>query len=199
MAPENRIKAYIPLIVTSILGLALYFWVNDFVVEVVVKPVLGALWFLSLLVRSIPQWILWALFLLVMVLVAGSGLKRGPAASPPAWQAGGRTAGRVEIWTRRLSSAQKSVYARWRLAMEMRQLTRELLSPVEVEERVRLSLADLDLPEEMRAYLDAGNPAGLRKRRRRKPREAGLSEPLDMDPDEVIEFLRERLGLQVED
>lgn len=195
MAPENRIKDYIPLIITSILGLALYFWVNDFVVEVLVQPVLGAIWFLSLLVSSIPQWILWAVFLLVMLVVAGSGLKRGPAGPLSAWQSRGRSAGRVEIWARRLQSAQKSVYARWRLAMEMRQLTRELLSHVDGEERVRPSLADLDLPEEMRAYLDAGNPAGRRQRWRRKPGKSGPSEPLDMDPDEVVDFLRERLGL----
>jgi len=196
MVPENRLKAYIPLIVTSILALALYFWVDNFVVEVLIQPVLGLFWFLSLLVRSIPQGILWAVFLLVMALVVGSGLRRGASVPLPAWQSGSRSAGRVEDWARRLESAQKSVYARWRLAMEMRQLTRELLSPFEGEERVRLSLADLDLPEEMRAYLDAGNPAGLRRgRRRRRSSEADQADPLDLDPGMVVDFLRERLGL----
>ncbi len=186
METENRLKAYIPLIVTSLLALALYFVVDDFVVEVLVEPFLNLLWFISLIVRSISQGILWAAFLIIMFLIVVSGLKGGPPNPLQGRQARARSAGRVETWAMRLESAKKSRYAQWRLAMELRQLTRELYSPYEGEERVRLDLGDLELPDEIRAYLEAPHPVGRRWLKRKPPAGSAPSDPLDLDPATVV-------------
>ncbi len=195
METESRFRAYIPLVATSLLALVLYFVVDDFVVEVLVEPFLNLLWFISLIVRSIPQSILWAAFLVIMVLVVVSGLKGDTSKTAQVQRAGNRRAGRVETWTRRLESAQVSRYAQWRLAMELRQLTWELNSPHEGEARVRLNLEDLELPDEIRAYLEAPHPVGRRWAKRKKRGGSVPSDPLDLDPGAVVEFLRERMGL----
>jgi hypothetical protein len=97
MAHKERLKAYIPLIITSLLTLVLFFLVDDFVARVLVQPVLDTLWFLSLAVRSIPQGVLWVAFLGLMVVMVGAAFfKRSMETDPPGPSSGRHSPGPVE-------------------------------------------------------------------------------------------------------
>jgi hypothetical protein len=195
MAPKNRLTAYIPLMFTSLLTLVLFFLVDDFVIEVLLKPVLRFFWFISLVVRTIPQGILWAVFILIMIFLVASGFREDAQKASPTWRASKPLPGRVETWTRWLVGARRSRYARWRLSKELRKLTRELLSPYEGEERVRLGLDDLDLPEDIRAYLEAPYPVDNQGRNRWWQTKKETDPTLELEPQRVLDFLRKRLGI----
>lgn len=194
MVHKNRLKAYIPLIFSAIFGLVLFFLVDNFVVKVLVQPLLGLVWLLSLVLRSLPQGVLWAGFVILMLVVILNSFKKQQKTYHSAWQPGVRNAGPVETWAKLLESSQDSWYAKWRLSKELRHLSRSLLSPASEDETPRVDLSELELPAEIWDYFDAQNPANV-PRAKRSNQDLQTYQALSLDPEVVLQYLRNRLGL----
>lgn len=171
--------------------------------EVIVIPLLALLWLLGLLLDSIPQVVFWFGFLAIAALAAWRSL-----ATPGVELAAPRVApivpAPVASWAGMFERAAGDRYARWLLAQRLGQFALELLASQEQDETrgVWHYLHDesRDIPPAVRAFLLAGArmyrplptvwqrwwPWGARAEMR--------ADPLDLDLNEVVRFLDERLS-----
>jgi hypothetical protein len=176
---------------------------RDFAREAIVVPLLYVLWLGRLLFRSIPQPLLWSLFLTLVLLVAARSLggREGPARGMREAQA--ESPGRVRVWARRIQLADRGDYSRWRLAHYLRTLIldvlahRERLTPEQL--RRRLETGEVHAPPAVQAYLQAGlmpmpsGPLGLFSRLRHRLRSRARPSPLDSGLESAVQFLENQL------
>lgn len=194
MVNKKRLEPYIPLIVSLSLGLVLFFLVNDFVVTVIVKPLLRVFWFISLFVQSLSQGVLWIGFIFILLVITYANLNKGEKSGLSTLTTPATNTGTVEIWARLLENAKTSKYSRWRLAQRLRRLTQNLLSPFDQPSRGQMELSGFELPEEINAYFDAPRPSIESLWERLKHHGEGTEMPLDLDPEVVIQHLQERMN-----
>lgn len=193
MENKNQLKTYLPLIFSTLLGLVLFFLVNDFVREVLIKPILWLVWFLSLLIRSIPQGVFWVVFILIMLIITLSGLLGGGRKVSRTRKRPYRKLGSVEKWARLLENARTSAYSKWRLSQQLRRLSLQILAPANDHARLANRLSSLGLPEEIGLYFEAQQPSGYSFRERFNLGATPPSSDLNLDPEMVIQFLEESL------
>ncbi|MEW5957726.1 MAG: hypothetical protein AB1801_08390 [Chloroflexota bacterium] len=189
-------KRWLSLALMLLLAVLLTWRLRDFVAEALV-PLYYLYWVGRRLLETIPQVILWAVFLLVALLLAGGSLLR-----PPPGQSAGRRAAsprpnRIEAWVKLLGQADQETYYRWQLAQHLQELTLDALAHHQrlslKEIRQQLAGRRLNLPPEIVAYLRASltsfsHFAGPAKRYPPPP-----ASPLDLEPERVIQFLEEKL------
>ena len=193
MVIRNRVKPFIPFIITALLAVVLFFLVGDFLQSVIITPLLYVIWFLTLLTESIPQGILWVGFLLIVMIIAAASLKQENHQKMPIHQLPIQNSGQVEKWARLLGHAQNDKFTKWRLANELKRLTRRLLWHSDDREKAKVQ-DDLELPVEIRQFFEAQQPtiqpiwARLNKDTTEETDSA-----LDLDPDVVIQYLEERV------
>jgi hypothetical protein len=107
----------------------------------------------------------------------------------PSWNTGS-----VEKWANLLDNAQKDRFTKWRLANELKRLTRRLISNPDSEESVHDQYL-LELPEEIAAYFEAQQPTRVPLREWLSNYQSDEPDaPLDLDPEVVIQYLENRLG-----
>jgi hypothetical protein len=177
--------------------------VSGAVREVIVIPLLALLWLLGLLLDSVPQLIWWFGLLAIAALVAWRSLATPRVALEPPRVAPAVPAP-VASWAGMFERAVGDRYARWLLAQRLGHFALELLASQEQGERrgVWHYLQDesRDIPPAVRAFLLAGArmyrplptfwqrwwPWGARVETR--------ADPLDLDLNEVVRFLDERLS-----
>src|SRR5919202_2254215 len=149
----------IGLLLLPVIVLALV--LQGFVRDVIVVPLFYVFWLLRLLFESISQVLLWGLFVIVVVIVAGRSLvKRVPRLQvrPPE----DRRRGRVEEWLRLIRQTNQGAFGKWRLANALEQLavdvlaSQERLEPREI--RRGLENGTLEGSPEVLAYLRARMP-----------------------------------------
>jgi len=190
MVNKKKLTPYIPLILSLLLALVLFFIVEDFVKMVVVRPLLYVIWFVSLIMQSIPQEAIWIGFILLMLLLTYASLTkektpRLPIRTLPLT----RKLSPFERWARLFENAQNSSLSKWRLSQELKHLTRNVISPnLDPEDNSR-DLSSLDLPAEIRAFFEAQQPSNKRLSAIHDESETAL----DLDPEVVIQYLEERL------
>jgi hypothetical protein len=186
-----------------LLAVPLMIVLRDFAREAIVVPLLYVLWLGRLLFRSIPQPLLWSLFLTLVLFVAVRSLggREGPARGTRETEA--EYPGRVWVWTRRVQLAARGDYSRWRLAHYLRKLTldvlahRERLTPEQLKRR--LGTGEVVAPPAVQAYLRAGlmsmpsGPIGLLSRLRQQLRSRARISPLDADLESAVQFLEDQL------
>lgn len=202
-----------------LLAIPLVFVLRGGVREAIVVPVLYILWLGRLFLQSVPQSLLWALFLMVGLVVAVRSFRAARGSTqhsiPPRRVRGGAYSGPVWTWQRRIHLVARGSYYEWYLAQHLGRLaqevlvTRERLAPGQIKLHHLFSDGGLDAPPEVRAYLEAGL-GSLPPRSVRFPRLARLlrrfrppaqASPLDLDPERVVQFLERQLevGRQLED
>lgn len=179
-------------------------WLKDFVRDSLLAPLLELLWLLRLEFESLPQSYLWIILIVIGLLLAAGSLltsamprRRGP---PPGWDRGGP----VEVTARWLDLAAHGSYYKWRIARRLSELAvealaqREHLTPEQVKQR--LEIGGLDVPPEIRAYVQAGLSSDLLSQLERPSpgfwSRAGAA-PLDLSPEIIVRFLEaeaEKLG-----
>jgi len=175
--------------------------------DLIVVPLLYMFWVARLLYASIPQALLWGGFLAIAVLILWRSLIwRSPP--EPARDPDIAVHGRVSAWVRVLNESGRDDHMRWRLAQRLGQLGLETLACKErcapQEVRHRLEEGSLDMPAELRAYLRAGTAYYAPEIRMRRSwwraipfgGRAGIAQrarPLDLDPEQVIQYLEETL------
>src|SRR5919199_1465667 len=167
--------------------------IQGFVRDVIVVPLFYVFWLLRLLFESISQVLLWGVFIIVVVIVAGRSLvKRVPRLQVR--PAEDRRRGRVEEWQPLIQQTNQGAFGKWRLANALEQLavdvlaSQERLEPREI--RRRLENGTLEVSPEVLAYLRARMPTASAQRQVR-PR--GRASAADHDLEQVIQFLEARL------
>jgi hypothetical protein len=171
--------------------------INGTIGEMVVVPLLFLWWAAQVLYESIPQALLWGVFVLIATLLVAKSFPRNSAALPPtAPQTVAQ--GRVADWSRWLRNARRDEHSRWRLAQRLSQLAIETLAfreqcpPQEISQR--LEQGSLDIPPQLGAYVHAGSlPYWPKPRLRRRffgqPAQGTTTDPLAIDPQLVIDYL----------
>lgn len=176
-------------------------FLKDFIRDVLLLPLLYAAWLARIIFETIPQVAIWIIFLFVALLVTLRSLSGGRAVRLDSRETPVRVTGRIESWARLVDQAGQEHYARWRLAREMRKLTLAILASEKQlsQEQVMRALQDnrLDLPPEIRAYLQASMTSFSYFSPTRfwfwqKPTRPS---DLDLDPEQVLQFLEERYGI----
>ena len=193
---KEKIKSYIPLFITLGLGLFLFFQVENFIRTVLVIPMLYLAWTISVVVESIPQAFLWGVFVFLMLVAVFSGSEAEQTPHRSRKQMITELPGTVESWAQLLEIAQKSRFSRWRLANRLKRLTWRLLSPTDENDFPIYDFSGLELPADIKAYFDAGQPAKLRRlnwfnEANDEPDEAAI---LDLDVEIVIDYLKAQLA-----
>ena len=189
---NRKLAPFIPLIGSLLMALVLVFIVEDFVQAVIVGPVLYTIWLLTLIVQSLPQGVLWAGFIVVMLGVAYTSFPeqikpRSSTWRPPMWNVG-----QVEKWTHLLENTRRTRFSKWRLAQEMERLTRDLYAPLFGEGWKRVDLSRLELPAEIAAFFEARQPSNVPFWKRIKRADDEDKSALDLDPEVVIQYLEQR-------
>ena len=192
---KNR---FLPLIVALISAAFLAFLVKDFIRDVIILPLLYVFWYVTLFLRSLPQFLFWAIFILMALTIALRSLSRGDGAERKAKVEPPTLGGPVAVWSRLIQHAEAGGYSRWQLSQSLARLTWELLgngerlSTQQVDARLRQG--DLDLPPEVRAYFQAGMiPYQPISRLKRRLLGNHTNTPLDLNPEQVIQYLEEKL------
>ena len=197
---ERLSRVALTLLLVGMLALVVSGGVRD----TIVVPMLYMFWLAGQLYQSIPQALLWGVFVVAAVLVAIQSLAW--RLSPPMYAAPATAQlGRVASWERMLRDSTEDDYGRWRLAQRLSTMAvatladREQCLPHEL--RQRLLDGSLDLPAEVRSYLRVGLAAsapGSRSQRsfwrRIVAGRIGGVQPVDrpnLDPEPVIQFLEQ--------
>ena len=169
---------------------------EGFVREVIVLPLLYLVWIGQLLFESIPQYVVWNAFVALAALLAARSF-RAPPGAPTHASVAALPSGRIEGWAAMLDQAKRDDLSRWRVAQRLGQLTVEVLADRERltarETRRRLERGNLDIPPEIRSYLQVRMRTS---NRRRAPfsRDRG---PLFTPPERVVEFLEQTSSKQI--
>ncbi len=169
--------------------LALLF--QDFFREALIVPILYALWVIYLYVTSLPQAVLWGLFLGVSLLIVLGGLGGSGRIRRRAGREDEDAPGRVSVWAERVALARRGGYFQKILARHLGKLAiealarRRRLEPDEIKRRLEMDA--LDLPPEACAYLRLGLDPSL-------PEDPRVRRALRaLDPEAVVRLIEEEI------
>ena len=185
-------KSWLPFGLVFALSSLLALLFQGFLRQVIVVPLLYAYWFVRLCLESLPQSLLWALFIGVAVVIAGKSLSVKKAKSRQ--ERRGFTIehqGKIEAWMERVRLARRGNYFKVRLARRLAEFSletlayRERLAPQEIQ--AQLESGTLEAPQEIQAYLKAG--LSMFTQRLRAPQ----ASPLQLNPERVVQFLEDLL------
>lgn len=195
MVNKKRLRPFIPLMISLLLGLILFTLVEGFVVEVIIQPLLHVIWFVSLIVDSLPQGVLWTGFIIVMMIVTYGSFKKKGKPGSYTWGAPIKNIGAVESWAQILEKSQNSQYSKWRLAQKLKHLTQALLAHIDIAESASNGISKLDLPVDIRAYFEVKLPSRVSFLERLKQKGEESEIVLDLDSEVVLQYLKKRLNL----
>jgi hypothetical protein len=184
-----------------VLALILTLVGRDFMNRAIVSPLLYFYWVGRLIFASIPQGIIWGIFVVGAGLLAWPTFIRRPARTRLAYFGRRNPPGRIETWQVLIGQAKKEPYYRWKLAQNLRTVT---LNALAHDERLalkvlrqRLASNELGFPPEIQAYFQASTTSfGYFTTRRirflpARPKPSAL----DLEPHQIVEFLEERFNL----
>jgi hypothetical protein len=189
-------KQLLSLGIILITAIALAPLLRDFIREFVVVPLLYAFWIGQIIFDAIPQAAFWSCFLGVALLLAGASLLRPGKPRSQSREAGTIQRGRVETWANLIRQAPQEDYYQWRLAQPLRELILETLAYEArlstKEMKQRLMDDQLDLPPEIRAYLQASLKSLTYLPAPRFPFAfRGPASPLALNPEVLVQFLED--------
>jgi hypothetical protein len=191
---------FLPLIVSLLATIALFFVVDDFIHRVIVSSLLYVSWFLTLVLGSIPQLVFWAAFIVVALVIAGKSLAQRRTIRQHSQMRTAHAQGPVATWSALLERSDTQEFSRWRLARALRKLTWDVLSPDvglnHLSSQEQAGNLGLFLPPAIQAYFEAPLPWAQRIsliQRRRRSRNRATT--LDLDPEQVVAFLESRFDV----
>ena len=194
---------FLPLGLILLLAILLTLASHNYMREAIVSPLLYLFWIGRLIFESIPQIVIWALFLFIALLVAAKSLVKKRSHSEQSQPPQTPEPERIEGWLKLLRRANQDDYYKWQLAQRLQKLTLEALAHNERLElkQVRQDLAagKLDIPPEIQAYLEAGMTSfshflGAKSHIRLRRQ----SSPLDLKPEQVINFLEDKVDYHID-
>ncbi len=173
---------------------------RDMARQIVVLPALYLFWLLGLLGRSIPQALIWGIFVIVALRVAvGALLVRRRRIETLPHHHGTEHWGRARTWSKWVELSAHGGYDRRRLARQLSELAlavlaqREYLPPDQA--RAALEAGTLAVPPAVRAYLLAAlaTPPARRLAWLRE-RLWGRPNSLELETAEIVRFLENATG-----
>ena len=192
---------WLPFIFIIILAVFLAFVARDFMNQAIVSPLLYFFWVGRLLFDSIPQEVIWGIFLIVAVIMAWSSLAGRRQRRRRVHFARKTQPGRIETWHKLIRQADQETYYKWKLAQNLRNLT---LGALAYEERLpmrllrrRLTNDDLEFPPEVQAYFQASATSFgyFTRPKLRFFQFRNRPSPLDLAPEKIVQFLEEKFIL----
>jgi hypothetical protein len=184
--------------VCAVLVLTLF---NGAVREILVKPFLQLIWLIRLFADMVPQAAVWAVLLIFAIWMAWRSLASPLDFRRAPWVNKERASSLLS-WQHAFEEATKQDdYSRQKLSQRLGHLTTEVFNSHNPENKQTLweCLRDRshDMPDELRAYLQAGigttassaSAKGWGKAKQQHPE-------LQLDPERVLQFLEQRLYLQ---
>ncbi|MCB9134092.1 MAG: hypothetical protein H6636_01610 [Anaerolineales bacterium] len=189
----NKLRPFIPLLLSLVFALVLVFLVDDFVHTVIVVPLFHVAWFVALVIRSLPQAVIWAGFILILLIFSFISLPKRKRIFHYSDPSAAHQPGPVEKWANLLERSRKSRFSKWLLAQELKRLTKRLYLPIE-EENWRSSDLPKGLPAEIADYFNARQPIYISYWKRVRAEE--IKTPLDLDPEIVLQYLENQPYLQ---
>lgn len=190
-------RRYLPLGLLIFITVILAFVLDNFLRDVVLQPLLYALWIGGLILASLHQSVFWGALLLLALVLFVRSLGRGPQVPVTVPEKRYPSQGQVRRWMLLLERAENQRFARWNLAQSLRKLTQDTLSPDDRQgkQRRRVPVEDRLTPEianYFNAKLPPAQSLGLRQRLQSKTSQP--SNPLDLDPEVVVDFLEQETG-----
>ena len=160
-------------------------------------------WSVNLVLGTLPQAFFWILFLCLATIIAAYSLLGGLNLSRPAPRRAPPYSGRTQRLAHSFELADQGLYYKWSLARELSLLLLDALGcdpGLEWAQRRRwLNSPQLDIPPEIRAYVNSalwGSFAEYAARRPRLARALGRARtlsPLDLDPARAVRFLEKQM------
>jgi len=189
-------KGIVPIASVALLVLLLGLGIES-LAKTIATPLLYGLWILQLVLASVPQGVFWAIPLLVGLLLVlrfllwKSGRREGIRSAPRLRPEGAR------VWADLLSKARERGYFRWRLAKSLSPLFLEAFAMQEEgkgqQMGSRVQVGHADLPEDLRAYLDAGASTTSYRQYLESRLGRGPSSPVDLDTKRIVQSLEDAL------
>jgi hypothetical protein len=167
------------------------FLLRNVVQQTILTPLAYLWWIMNLYYRAVPQWIVWAL---LVIIVFVSALRNTPLRNPfrqVQKKNQTPTKGPIEDLSKMINKAPNGIYYKWLVANRLGNLARELLDQREgrrAHSFARLIGRDWQPPVEVSVYLESGlngSFADFPQSHRARSR----ATPLDMDTKQVIEYL----------
>ncbi|GIW02005.1 hypothetical protein [Roseiflexus sp.] len=161
--------------------------------DALITPLLYLIWGVMRIFESIPQGMIWLVFVAAASIVALASIwggRRGEVRR----DTDTALRGRVYEWLRLVALAQRHDYSRWRMAQRLMLLLAETIAARErIELRIarqRIASGAIDAPQDVVAFLRAGADSYRTRQRALFQREE--PSPLDVDLEQVV-FAVERL------
>ena len=181
---------------------------HEFTREVFLSLLMRISWYVRLYMDSLPQPILWVMFIVIAIVIAARSLLKRRSTPEATSEATNLRMGRVHNLMQAINRTSEGLYFKWRLAQHLLGLTVNMLAHQERTSpnliRERLKSGGLDAPSEIEAYLLAGltpvlsTPPNLLTRLRQAIMPTHRISPLDLDPEKVIQFLEDQLEINYE-
>ena len=193
-------RRYLPLAIVLFITAVLVLALDNFLQEMIIRPLLYVGWFGGLVLSSLHQSVFWGLLLFVALVLVLRSLGGAESAASSAPEKRYPSQGQVRRWMGLLERAESQRFARWNLAQALRKLAQETLSPDERQGQRRVP-RDYKLPPDIADYFNAKLPPAqsFSLRQRLQIRALTLpvlqpSHPLDLDPEVVVAFLEKETG-----
>ncbi|HEX8992631.1 MAG TPA: hypothetical protein VF784_13215 [Anaerolineales bacterium] len=176
------------LLVIGVSSLLLAFFLREAVYQLIVVPLAYVIWIVQFYYSAIPQWVLWASLLALLFLAvlwslvpeAGPAARRAALHIPPE--------GQVEALADWIRKGRRGNYFKWRLANRLGRIARGL------DESAGLGGRFPSADEAVERYLDAGlNYSFVDFPRPRNRFRAAPKTPLDVDPNQVADYLESQM------
>jgi hypothetical protein len=200
-------------IVLLFVGMALAVWLGlalqGFARSSIVMPILYAAWMADLIFRSVPGWLWWAWFLIVVTIIALRSLRGRVKSDGPRRVVRPPAEGPVRSWGHRVAMARQGEYFRWRLAHDLAELALQYTAYRDHRGLAKYDRGEfietLNAPADVQAYFQAGlkappwQPLYRLARVTRLWRPVHDHSPLALDPAKAVHFLEEKLERESDD
>jgi len=201
------------LILLLILGLALAILLGlalqGIARQAIVMPILYLAWMAELIFRSIPGWLWWAWFLIIVAVIALRSLRVRTRDAGPRRALRPQVDGPARTWAIRVHTARQGEYFRWRLAHDLAELALQYTAYRDHRGLAKYDrgeyIGTLNAPPDVLAYLQAGlkappwQPVDRLSRVTRFWRPIKDDSPLALDPAKAVQFLEGQVERESDD
>jgi energy-coupling factor transporter transmembrane protein EcfT len=180
----------------ALLCLTVAFVFRRTIYQIVILPLAYVWWWLTLYYRLLPQAAIWILLIFIILFTTMRGLL---LEIPWGWSRPlkkKKSQGPIESLAVLIQKSSEGNYYKWTIANRLGRAARELLDQREGSQGrkkiMRFSDRNWDAPQEVSAYLEAGLNGTFADYPKRSWSRAPRT-PLDVDPQQVIEYLESEL------
>jgi uncharacterized MAPEG superfamily protein len=186
-----------------LLAIPLIFLVRDFVRDVILVELLRMIWTVRILLDSLPQVLVWAVFLMILLNLAVTSLLRVRRGRRVKSEPSLDSVGQVQFLAMRIRSATQGEFYAWNLVRYLSKVVADVLAYDQGTTSDRAAWLvrsdEFQAPDEVRTYLQIGRTSRPRKSggllSRLRQLVAGSLEPRPSDRslESVVRFLEDKL------